>query len=127
MRTESDLQVEVVKVVNDEIVVSLAKSQFSVTYYKPDKSPQLLAKRISDHQNGPVSSRPRLKANKLLVIFATSRRSKRSLLPKCEWSCFYWLGLFVWRVRPTLRPLLIMDMNSPGGGRHRARHSIRME
>jgi hypothetical protein len=34
--------------VDDEIVVSLAKSQLSVTYHKPDKSPQLLAKRITE-------------------------------------------------------------------------------
>ena len=34
--------------VDDEIVVSLPKSQLSVTYYKPDKSPQLLAKRITE-------------------------------------------------------------------------------
>jgi hypothetical protein len=32
----------------DEIIVSLPKSQLSVTYYKSDKSPQLLAKRITE-------------------------------------------------------------------------------
>jgi hypothetical protein len=29
------------------------------------------------------------------------------------------VGLFCLQAWPTLRPLLIMDMNSPGGGRHR--------
>jgi hypothetical protein len=37
-----------VEVIDDEIVVSLPQSRYSVTYYKPKKSPQLLAKRISD-------------------------------------------------------------------------------
>jgi hypothetical protein len=43
MNSEPDLLR--IEVVDDEIVVSLAKSQLSVTYYKSDKSPQLLAKR----------------------------------------------------------------------------------
>jgi hypothetical protein len=42
---EPDLRVEVV---DDEIIVSLPTSYYSVTYYKPKNSPQLLAKRISD-------------------------------------------------------------------------------
>ena len=37
-----------VQVVDDELVVSLPGSLYSVTYYKPEKSPQLLAKRIPD-------------------------------------------------------------------------------
>ena len=37
-----------IEVLDDEIVVSLAKSQLSVTYHKSDKSPQLLAKRITE-------------------------------------------------------------------------------
>jgi hypothetical protein len=36
-----------VSVVYDEIVVTLPGSTYSVTYYKPDKSPQLLAKRLA--------------------------------------------------------------------------------
>jgi hypothetical protein len=31
------------------IVVSLPESQLSVTYYKPDKSPRLLAKRMMEN------------------------------------------------------------------------------
>ena len=46
MNSEPDLLR--IEVVDDEIVVSLAKSQLSVTYYKSDKSPQLLAKRITE-------------------------------------------------------------------------------
>ena len=37
-----------VQVVDDEIIVTLPGSRYSVTYYKPDNSPQLLAKRIAD-------------------------------------------------------------------------------
>ena len=36
---------------DDEIIVTRLGSIYSVTYYKPDKSPQLLAKRISDHDD----------------------------------------------------------------------------
>jgi len=36
------------QVVGDEVIVTLPGSHYSVTYYKPDKSPQLLAKRIPD-------------------------------------------------------------------------------
>jgi hypothetical protein len=32
-----------VQVVDDEIIVTLPGSRYSVTYYKPDSSPQLLA------------------------------------------------------------------------------------
>jgi hypothetical protein len=46
MNSEPDLLC--IEVLDDEIVVSLAKSQLSVTYYKSDKSPQLLAKRITE-------------------------------------------------------------------------------
>jgi hypothetical protein len=38
-----DLDVEVV---DDEIVVSLPHTHYTVTYYKPSNSPQLLAKRF---------------------------------------------------------------------------------
>ncbi len=37
-----------VQVVDDEIIVTLPGSRYSVTYYKPAKSPGLLAKRIAD-------------------------------------------------------------------------------
>ena len=46
MNSEPDLLR--IEVVDDEIVVSLPKSQLSVTYYKPERSPQLLAKRITE-------------------------------------------------------------------------------
>jgi hypothetical protein len=36
------------QVVGDDIIVTLPGSHYSVTYYKPEKSPQLLAKRIPD-------------------------------------------------------------------------------
>ena len=42
---ESGLHVEVV---GDEIVVSLPESQYSVTYYKAETSPQLRAKHITE-------------------------------------------------------------------------------
>jgi hypothetical protein len=42
---ESDFHVEVV---DDEIIVSLTDWHYSVTYYKPTRTPQLLAKRISE-------------------------------------------------------------------------------
>jgi hypothetical protein len=42
---ESALHLEVV---DDEIVVSLPESQYSVTYYKPGTSPQLRAKHITE-------------------------------------------------------------------------------
>jgi hypothetical protein len=41
---KSGLDLLRIEVVNDEIVVSLAKSQLSVTYYKPDKSPRFVRK-----------------------------------------------------------------------------------
>ena len=46
MNSESDLLR--IEVVDDEIVVSLPKSQLSVIYYKPAKSPRLLAKRMRE-------------------------------------------------------------------------------
>jgi hypothetical protein len=35
------------EVVDDEIIVTLPLTSYSVTYYKPAKSPQLLAKRFT--------------------------------------------------------------------------------
>jgi hypothetical protein len=46
MKSGSDLLR--IEVVDDEIVVSLPKSQLSGTYYKPDKSPRLFAKRMTE-------------------------------------------------------------------------------
>jgi hypothetical protein len=43
-----------VQVVDDEIVVTFPDSKYSVTYYKPANSPQLLAKQI------PMEDDPRV-------------------------------------------------------------------
>ena len=40
-----------VQVVDDEIIVTLPGSRYSVTYYKPDSSPQLLAKNIASEDD----------------------------------------------------------------------------
>jgi hypothetical protein len=40
-----------VSVVDDEIIVTWPGSFYSVTYFKPEKSPQLLAKRLSNHDD----------------------------------------------------------------------------
>jgi hypothetical protein len=45
--TSSDPSLRV-QVVDDEIIVTRPGSYYSVTYYKPEKSPQLLAKRMPD-------------------------------------------------------------------------------
>ena len=54
MRANSELSVQVVE---DEIIVTLPGSHYSVTYYKPAKSPQLLAKFISDRDDPRVAMR----------------------------------------------------------------------
>jgi hypothetical protein len=46
--SKADLRVTVV---DDEIIVTRPGSSYSVTYYKPENSPQLLAKRIADHDD----------------------------------------------------------------------------
>ena len=46
-----------VQVVDDEIIVTLPGSHYSVTYYKPAKSPQLIAKYISDRDDPRVAMR----------------------------------------------------------------------
>jgi len=46
-----------VQVIDDEITVPLPGSHYSVTYYKPAKSPQLVAKRISDRDDPRVAMR----------------------------------------------------------------------
>ena len=45
---KADLRVQVI---DDEIIVTWPGSFYSVTYYKPPNSPQLLAKRIADHDD----------------------------------------------------------------------------
>ena len=46
-----------VQLVDDEIIVTLPGSHYSVTYYKSAKSPQLLAKFISDRDDPRVAMR----------------------------------------------------------------------
>jgi hypothetical protein len=46
-----------VQVVDDEINVTLPGSHYSVTYYKPAKSPQLLPKYFSDRDDPRVAMR----------------------------------------------------------------------
>jgi hypothetical protein len=45
---KSDLRVQIV---DDELIVTLPGSTYSVTYYKPERSPQLLAKRMADRDD----------------------------------------------------------------------------
>lgn len=40
-----------VQVVDDEIIVTLPGFRYSVTYYKPDRSPQLMAKNIASEDD----------------------------------------------------------------------------
>jgi hypothetical protein len=42
-------------VVDDDIIVTLPGSHYSVTYYEPAKSPQLVAKFISDRDDPRVA------------------------------------------------------------------------
>ena len=44
-----------VQVVDDEIIVPRPGSYYSVTYYKPENSPGLLAKRIADTDDLRIS------------------------------------------------------------------------
>jgi hypothetical protein len=46
-----------VQVLNDDIIVTLPGSHYTVTYYKPAKSPQLVAKFISDRDDPRVTMR----------------------------------------------------------------------
>jgi hypothetical protein len=48
MATEPKVRVTVV---DDELIVTLPGSYYSVTYYKPEGSPQLLAKNITDRDD----------------------------------------------------------------------------
>ena len=43
-----------IAVMDDEIIVSLPGTSYSVTYFKRANSPQLLAKRIADHDDSRV-------------------------------------------------------------------------
>src|SRR6266540_3849159 len=44
-----------VQMVDDEIIVTLPGSHYSVTYYKPAESPHLLAKHFSDRDDPRVA------------------------------------------------------------------------
>jgi hypothetical protein len=46
-----------VQVVDDEIIVTLLGTDYSVTYYKPENSPGLLAKRISNSDDPRIPMR----------------------------------------------------------------------
>ena len=46
-----------VQVVDDEIIVTLLGTRYSVTYYRPKNSPGLLAKRISDSDDPRIPMR----------------------------------------------------------------------
>jgi hypothetical protein len=48
VKDKSELRVQVV---DDEIIVIRPGSFYSVTYYKPDRSPQLLARRLPDRDD----------------------------------------------------------------------------
>ena len=48
MPAKSELRVQVV---DDEIIVTRPGSIYSVTYYKPERSPQLIARRIADRDD----------------------------------------------------------------------------
>jgi len=50
---KADLRVQVI---DDEIIVTRPGSSFAVTYYKPEDSPQLLAKRIADHDDSMTAA-----------------------------------------------------------------------
>jgi hypothetical protein len=47
--------VTVAEVIGDEIIVTLPLTSYTVTYYKPARSPQLLAKRIASRDDGKCS------------------------------------------------------------------------
>ena len=44
-------------VIDGDIVVTLPWTDYAVTYFKPERSPQLLAKRISDRDDPRVAMR----------------------------------------------------------------------
>jgi hypothetical protein len=46
-----------VQVVDDEIIVTLLGPDYSVTYYRSENSPGLLAKRVSDSDNPRIPMR----------------------------------------------------------------------
>jgi hypothetical protein len=65
----SDLHVEIR---DDEIIVTLPYTAYSVTYYKPPRSPQLLAKRIADKDD----PRSLLKVSEFLALAWRSANDK---------------------------------------------------
>ena len=68
-----------VQVVDDEIIVTLPGSHYSVTYYKSAKSPRLLAKFISDRESARCNEAVRVPCSRLE---ARQRQGERT-----------WLGL----------------------------------
>jgi hypothetical protein len=51
MAEESAKPVVKLAVIDDGIVVVLPGTRYTVTYYKPNRTPQLIAKRISDRDD----------------------------------------------------------------------------
>lgn len=62
--------------VDDEIIISLPGTSYSVTYYKPPNSPQLLAKNISQSDDNRTS----LKVSDFLVRAWHTANAKASEL-----------------------------------------------
>ncbi len=98
MTAKSELSVQVV---DDEIIVTLPGSHYFVTYYKPTKSPKLLAKFISDRDDPHV-------AVKLSEFLALAWKLANDEITSCggllglglwlgSWRAF-WLGS--WRATP---------------------------
>jgi hypothetical protein len=71
-----DLRVDVV---DDEIIVTLPGSHYSATYYKPAKSPKLLARCMSDRDDPHV-------AMKLSEFLARARRLASDKARELGWS-----------------------------------------
>ena len=58
----------VAEVIGDEVIVTLPLTSYTVTYYKPARSPQLLAKRIASRD--------------MLALEASGKSAGRSRRPK---------------------------------------------
>ena len=95
MNSEPDLLR--IEVVEDEIVVSLPKSQLSVTYYKSDKSPRLLAKRITEKYDPRT---PMTMSEFLAKAWKLANDRARELAGSCEAASWQ-------RVAHALRPSLV--------------------
>jgi len=70
-----------VAVVDDEIVVTLPQSHYSVTYYKPENSRQLLAKRIADRDDPRVAM---TLSEFLAAAWRAANDKRRSLGGSCK-------------------------------------------